>query len=65
MHTISTTDRALVPPLVSPLLAPEWPASYSIGAEELENVTKTLTAQSPARNYGHNAQRFAERVEEW
>ncbi len=47
------------------LLPYEWPGSYFIGEEEIENVTKVLLARSPYRYYGHDLQHFADKVEDF
>jgi dTDP-4-amino-4,6-dideoxygalactose transaminase len=46
-----------------PLLPQEWPGSYYIGDEEMDAVNRVLMARSPFRFYGHDVQRYAERVE--
>jgi len=46
------------------LLPNEWPGSYFIGEEETEAVTRVLAARSPFRFYGHDLQRYADRVED-
>src|SRR5260370_28349288 len=53
----TTTDEALLPY--------EWPGSYFIGEEEIENVTKVLLARSPYRYYGHDLEHFADKVEDF
>jgi dTDP-4-amino-4,6-dideoxygalactose transaminase len=47
------------------LLPYEWPGSYFIGEEEIENVNKVLLARSPYRYYGHDLQHFADKVEDF
>jgi dTDP-4-amino-4,6-dideoxygalactose transaminase len=47
------------------LLPYEWPGSYFIGEEEIEHVTKVLLARSPYRYYGHDLQRYADKVEDF
>lgn len=46
------------------LMPQEWPGSYFIGPEEIEAVTRVLMARSPFRFYGHDVQKYADRVEE-
>lgn len=53
---VTTETEALMPQ--------EWPGSYFIGAEEIEAVTRVLTARSPFRFYGPDVQRYGDRVEE-
>jgi dTDP-4-amino-4,6-dideoxygalactose transaminase len=43
----------------------EWPGSYFIGEEEIDNVNKVLLARSPYRFYGHDVQHFADKVEDF
>lgn len=45
------------------LLPFEWPGSYYIAEEEIENVNKVLLARSPFRYYGHDVQHFVDGVE--
>src|SRR5690242_20060717 len=54
------------PPTMSapPLLPYEWPGSYFVGNEELENVTKAVVSRSPYRYYGADLQHFCDKVEE-
>ena len=47
-----------------PLLPYEWPGSYYLGQAELDAVTAAIRARSLFRYYGHDLQRFAERLEE-
>jgi 8-amino-3,8-dideoxy-alpha-D-manno-octulosonate transaminase len=46
------------------LIPYEWPGSYFFGEEELSAMTEVLRARSPYRFYGHNLQRFVERLEQ-
>ena len=55
--TVTETDETLLPY--------EWPGSYFIGEEEIEAVTKVLLARSPYRFYGHDLQRYADKVEDF
>ncbi len=48
-----------------PLLPYEWPGSYFIGEEEIDNVNKVLLARSPYRFYGHDLQHYADQVEDY
>ena len=45
------------------LLPYEWPGSFFIGAEEIEEALKVLNARSPFRFYGPDLQRCVERLE--
>jgi 8-amino-3,8-dideoxy-alpha-D-manno-octulosonate transaminase len=47
------------------LMPYEWPGSYFIGEEEIENVNKVLLARSPYRFYGHDLQHYADKVEDY
>lgn len=55
---MTTTETA-----IQPLLPQEWPGSYFIGEEEIDNVSRVLTARSPFRFYGHDLQHYADQVE--
>jgi dTDP-4-amino-4,6-dideoxygalactose transaminase len=48
----------------SGLIPYEWPGSYFMGDEELNAAAEVLRARSPFRFYGHDLQRFADRLEE-
>jgi dTDP-4-amino-4,6-dideoxygalactose transaminase len=45
------------------LLPYEWPGSYFIGEEEEQAALDVLRHRSPYRYYGHDLQRYAERLE--
>jgi len=42
----------------------EWPGSYFFGEEEEKAVEEVLRARSPYRFYGHDLQRYADRLEQ-
>ncbi|MGO9242691.1 MAG: DegT/DnrJ/EryC1/StrS family aminotransferase [Bryobacteraceae bacterium] len=48
---------------VAELIPYEWPGSYFIGDEEIEEVMRVLNARSPFRFYGPDLQRCVERLE--
>lgn len=45
------------------LLPREWPGTYYIGEEEIDNVNKVLLARSPFRYYGPDVQHYADQIE--
>src|SRR5215475_2208798 len=47
-----------------PLLPQEWAGSYFIGEEEIEAVTRVLSARSPFRFYNHDLQHYADQVKD-